>query len=92
MVIIRDNQVKSLRAQRRIEAGAQDELDWAAVGCTLHNLYDAIESQSLRVPKSFGNALSPDTWHRGLISRDDGASAGRFKTCDRLSSIERRSR
>ena len=33
-------QVKSRQAQARIEAGAIDELDWAALGYTIHNIYN----------------------------------------------------
>ena len=66
---LRENQAKNAKAQRRIEEGAQDELDWAAAGYTIHNLYNSIENYFLRIAKFFENVLSPDTWHRDLISR-----------------------
>ena len=89
MVIIRDNEAKNAKAKRRIEAGAQDELDWAALGYTIHNLYNAIESYFLRIAKFFENALSPDTWHRDLIAwmtaqalTNRGRATGRHRSRD----------
>lgn len=42
----------NLKADGRIRHGATDELDWAALGYTIHNIYNALESYFLRVPGS----------------------------------------
>jgi hypothetical protein len=60
---------RNRRAQERIDAGAHDELDWAALGYTIHNIYSAAESYCLLVAKFFENDLDPRTWHRDLIRR-----------------------
>ena len=57
------------KADGRIRHGADDELDWAALGYTIHNIYNVMESYFLRVSKFFENELSPATWHRDLIDR-----------------------
>lgn len=60
---------KNRKAQKRIEEGARDELDWAALGYTIHNIYNAIENYCLRIAKFFENGLSGDYWHKDLIYR-----------------------
>lgn len=55
------------KARQRIERGSVDELDWAALGYTLHNIYNLLESYFLRVSKFFENSLDPLSWHRDLI-------------------------
>ena len=57
------------RAQSRIDAGARDELDWAALGYTIHNIYNAIEAYCLLIAKFFENELDAGTWHRDLLRR-----------------------
>lgn len=57
------------KADGRIRHGATDELDWAALGYTIHNLYNAMESYFLRVAKHFENDLPPAEWHRALVER-----------------------
>lgn len=59
----------NLKADGRIRRGATDELDWAALGYTVHNLYNALESYFLRVAKHFENDLPPAAWHRALVER-----------------------
>lgn len=59
----------NLKADGRIRHGATDELDWAALGYTIHNLYGALESYFLRVAKHFENDLPPAEWHRALVER-----------------------
>jgi hypothetical protein len=56
-------------AQARIDAGATDELDWAALGYTIHNIYGLIENYFLRIAKFFGNDLDREQWHRSLLER-----------------------
>ncbi|MDA8426808.1 MAG: hypothetical protein M0Z80_11790 [Treponema sp.] len=60
---------KNRRATERIEAGANDELDWAALGYTLHNIYCAFENYFLRVAKFFENGLDQRFWHKDLLDR-----------------------
>ncbi len=60
---------ENARAWERIVHGADDQLDWAAVGYTIHNVYGVMESYCLRVAKFFENSLDPATWHRDLLHR-----------------------
>ncbi len=55
------------KAWERIEQGAQDELDWAALGYTLHTLYTTMENYFLRISKTFENHLPSETWYKHLI-------------------------
>lgn len=57
------------RALARIEAGAQDELDYSALGYTIHNLYGVMENACFRIAKFFENGLSNHSWHRELLER-----------------------
>ncbi len=57
------------RAQQRIQHGATDSLDYAALGYTIHNLYGIIENACLRISKFFENGLPKDAWHRELLDR-----------------------
>lgn len=59
----------NLRADGRIRHGATDELDWAALGYTIQNIYNALESYFLRISRFFENDLPPSTWHRELVER-----------------------
>ena len=59
----------NLRADGRIRHGATDELDWAALGYTIHNIYNALESYFLRISRFFENDLPPSIWHRELVER-----------------------
>lgn len=66
---LKELEKKNVRALRRIDAGARDELDWAALGYTIHNLYNGIENYCLRIAKFFENELSGDSWHKDLLFR-----------------------
>ncbi len=55
------------RAWERIKQGTDDELDWAALGYTLHTLYTTMENYFLRISKTFENHLPSQTWHKQLI-------------------------
>jgi hypothetical protein len=57
------------RASQRIAAGANDQLDYAALGYTIHNIYGVIEGYCLRIAKFFENNIDPASWHRGLLDR-----------------------
>ena len=58
---------KNKTAWQRINRGSVEELDWAALGYTIHNIYNLLENYFLRVSKFFENALDPLAWHRNLI-------------------------
>ncbi|MFW6213867.1 MAG: hypothetical protein ACOC8L_13280 [Spirochaetota bacterium] len=64
------NQEKNQEMTRRLDAAeVDDEFLYAALGYTLHNLYNAIESYFYRVAKFFENDLGESDWHRSLVSR-----------------------
>ena len=58
---------KNERAWRRVEQDSSEELDWAALGYTIHNIYNLLENYFLRISKFFENSLEPLSWHRDLI-------------------------
>lgn len=61
---------KFLEMRRRYEsADAEDEMAIAALGYTVHNLYNAVENYFLRIAKFFENNLDDESWHRDLINR-----------------------
>jgi hypothetical protein len=62
----RKNREMSLRIEK---IGGGDEYQFAALGYTIHNLYNAFESYFLRIAKFFENNLEEDQWHRSLINR-----------------------
>jgi len=47
----------------------QDEFAYAALGYTLHNLYNAFEGYFFRVAKFFENNITDLTWHKALLER-----------------------
>ncbi len=57
------------RAHARIQAGSDDELDYAALAYTIHNIYGVIEGYCLRVAKFYENGLDSDSWHSDLLRR-----------------------
>ncbi|MGA2480299.1 MAG: antitoxin [Spirochaetia bacterium] len=57
------------KAWDRIQAGATDPLDWAALGFTLHSAYGVLENYFLRVSKFFENSLEPQEWHKALVEK-----------------------
>ncbi len=57
------------RATERLARGADDDLDYAALGYTMHNIYGVIENACLRISKFFENGLSADGWHKDLLNR-----------------------
>lgn len=60
---------ENARAWERIDGGADDPLDWAALGYTIHNTYGVIENYCLRVAKFFENGLEGAGWHKELLHR-----------------------
>lgn len=59
----------NIRAYERIEAGAEDYLDFSALGYTIHNLYSIMENSCLRIAKFFENSISESSWHKDLLER-----------------------
>lgn len=57
------------RARERIEAGADDVLDYGALAFTIHTIYGIMENYFLRVSKFFENNLPSDGWHKALVER-----------------------
>lgn len=59
------------KTMERAEAdfAPSDPIAWAAVGFTLHNLYNAIENYFLRIAKFFENQIEGHSWHRDLVNR-----------------------
>lgn len=66
---LRRLQILNLRAWSRIQLGADDVLDWGALGFTLHSLYGVLENYFLRVSKFFENSLPSDRWHKALVDK-----------------------
>ena len=56
-------------ATARIEQGANDPVDWGALGFTIQTLYGVLENYFLRISKYFENNLPPDRWHMTLVER-----------------------
>lgn len=64
------NGKKNATMSGRIAAGNDhDEFAYAALGYTLHNLYNAFEGYFFRIAKFFENNISDLTWHKGLLER-----------------------
>lgn len=57
------------RAWQRIQNGADDPIDWGALGFTLHFAYGVLENYFLRVSKFFENALPADRWQKSLVEK-----------------------
>ena len=58
---------KNERAWQRVEQGSFEELDWAGLGYTIHNIYNLLENYFLRISKFFENSLDPLSWNRDVI-------------------------
>jgi hypothetical protein len=69
IVRLEELEQKNTRAMDRIAAGAHDELDYAALGYTIHNIYCLVENYALRIAKTFENQIDPSSWHRDLVER-----------------------
>ncbi len=46
-----------------------DEFDWAALGYTMHNVYNMLENYFLRISKFFENNLEQTFWHKDLVNK-----------------------
>ena len=69
IAVLEDLLDKNRLLTRKIEAIEPDEFDWAALGFTIHNIYNLIENYFLRIAKFFENNITKDAWHRNLIDR-----------------------
>jgi hypothetical protein len=49
--------------------GVTEEYDHAALGYSIHNLYNALENYALRIAKTFENHLDEGSRHRELVKR-----------------------
>lgn len=58
---------KNGRARQRVGQGSFEELDWSALGYTIHNIYNLLENYFLRISKFFENSLDSLSWNRDLI-------------------------
>jgi len=58
---------KNSKAWIRTQQKHSEELDWAALGYTIHNIYNLLENYFLRISKFFENSLDPFSWHRNLV-------------------------
>lgn len=56
-------------AVSRIEQGADDPVDFGALGFTIQTLYGVLENYFLRISKYFENNLPSDRWHMTLVER-----------------------
>lgn len=59
----------NLRAWERVENGADDVLDYGALGYTIHSIYGVMENYFLRISRFFENSLPNDAWHKALVQR-----------------------
>lgn len=60
---------RNRRAWNRIQNGADDPVDWGALGFTIHTCYGILENYCLRISKFFENNLDPSQWHKALIEK-----------------------
>lgn len=66
---IEENWELNTQAWQRIQEGASHQLDWSALGYTLHTVYTAMENYFLRICKAFENNLPTESGHRELLQR-----------------------
>lgn len=55
--------------ERVAQSHERDEFLYAALGYTVHNLYNAFEGYFYRVAKFFENDVDQLTWHKALLER-----------------------
>jgi len=60
---------KNRLANQKVASIEPDEFDWASLGYTLHNLYNAFENYFLRIAKFFENTVDESQWHKDLLRR-----------------------
>ena len=67
--LLRKLKKTNAKAFDRTREPESDELSWAALGYTIHNIYNLLENYFLRVSKFFENSLDGGARHRDLIER-----------------------
>jgi len=60
---------QNVRAWDRIQSGAHDYLDYAALGFTIHGIYGILELYFLRISMCFENDLPEESWEDILVDR-----------------------
>lgn len=69
MELLQALQTRHSKAVERATVAEHDELLWAAVGYTIHNIYCLFENYFLRITKFFENGLDSSSWHAELVTR-----------------------
>ncbi|MDF1569183.1 MAG: hypothetical protein P1P77_14280 [Spirochaetaceae bacterium] len=69
------------KAQARIDAGADVELDFAMLGYTLHNIYNLLENSFYRIARHFENNLNQEYWHKDLLHRGNSPCGAGTRNC-----------
>ena len=69
LLSLQELETTNQRAEKRISAGANDDLDYAALGYTLHNISNLVGNSFYRIAKYFENNLECHSWHKDLIQR-----------------------
>ncbi|MDP3177731.1 MAG: hypothetical protein Q8M76_07495 [Spirochaetaceae bacterium] len=67
--IVLNGEKNKVMTARAAIAEEKDEYIYAALGYTLHNLYNAFEGYFFRIAKFFENDIADPIWHRGLLER-----------------------
>jgi len=65
--IVLNGEKNKVMTTRVAMAEEKDEYLYAALGYTLHNLYNAFEGYFFRIAKFFENNITEPTWHKGLL-------------------------
>jgi len=68
MELLQALQTRHGKAVERATVAENDELLWAAVGYTIHNIYCLFENYFLRISKFFENGLDSNSWHAELVT------------------------
>lgn len=67
--IVRNAEKNAIMTSRLAMSQDRDEFGYAALGYTLHNLYNAFEGYFFRIAKFFENNIGDLTWHKALLER-----------------------
>lgn len=67
--IVLNGEKNAIMTARIADSQDRDEFAYAALGYTLHNLYNAFEGYFFRIAKFFENNVADLTWHKALLER-----------------------
>ncbi|OHD14838.1 MAG: hypothetical protein A2Z96_07935 [Spirochaetes bacterium GWB1_48_6] len=67
--IVLNAEKNAIMTKRIAVSQDRDEFAYAALGYTLHNLYNAFEGYFFRIAKFFENNSTDTTWHKALLER-----------------------